>query len=97
MANTVEAPFDGSALAGCSRTTVRGQAPNASAIAVTAKVTQNAGHTLEPEEGWPAEGKGVAELPSYTFPAGPSKYLGLAPTYRKAVAEARGSRFGLLV
>jgi hypothetical protein len=40
---------------------VREQAPDASVIAVTVKVTQNAGHTLEPEEGWAAEGKGVAE------------------------------------
>jgi hypothetical protein len=53
---------------------------------VTTKVTQNTGHALEPDEDWSAEGKGVTEASLYTFPEGPSKYPGLAPTYRKSAA-----------
>jgi hypothetical protein len=49
---------------------VREPAPEASAIALAMKVTQETGHALEPEERWPAEGRGVAERPLYTFPTG---------------------------
>jgi hypothetical protein len=42
-------------------------------LMATVEVTKNAGHTLEPEGGWPAEGKGVTESPLYTFSGDPSK------------------------